>query len=59
MRLMNIKRCSSLYLKGLIVTGEQVQEQGPGLTTNDLGDTVATNDVCFTQKNKNATKHKP
>ena len=52
MRLMKTRRSSSLYLKGLIATGEQDQEQGHGLTTNDLGDTVAANNVCFTWKTR-------
>jgi hypothetical protein len=50
-------RSSSLYWKGLIAIGEQEQERGPDLTTNDIGDTVAANDVCFTRKS--GTKQNP
>ena len=36
MRLMKIRRSSSLYLKGLIATGEQDQELGPWFTASGL-----------------------
>jgi hypothetical protein len=50
MRLLNLIEGSSLELKGLVATGKQDEEQEPWFTTSDLGDTIATNDVCFTRK---------
>ena len=41
MRLMKIRRSSSLYSKGLIVIGEQDQELGLWFTASSLGGTVA------------------
>jgi hypothetical protein len=47
---MIMRRSSNLYSKGLIVTGEQDQEQEPWFTASNLGGTVAANNVCFTRK---------
>jgi hypothetical protein len=47
-----VKRSSSIYLKGLITTGEQDQEQWPWFTANDLGGTVAINIIYFTRKTR-------
>jgi hypothetical protein len=52
MRLMITRRSLSIYLKGLIATGEQDQEQGPWFTASDLGGTVVANTVCFTRKTR-------
>jgi hypothetical protein len=56
-----VKRSSSIYLKGLITTGKQDQEQRPWFTANDLGGTVAINNIYFmtktiTQQNLNPNK---
>ena len=58
---MKTRRSSSLYSKGLIAIGEQDQEQRPWFKNNDLGDTVAANNVSFstktrTQQNLNPNK---
>ena len=53
MRLMNFKRSSSLYSKGLIATGEQDQEQGPWFLVSGLGGTVAAKRHLFHEKIKN------
>jgi hypothetical protein len=59
MKLMNLKRSSSLYSKGLIALGEQDQEQSPWLIASDLGDTVAANNVCFTRKTRTQQRPNP
>ena len=59
MRLMKIRRSSSLYSKGLITTGKQDQELGPWFTASSLGGTVAANDVCFTRKSKTKQNSNP
>ena len=46
-------RSSSLYLKGLIVTGEQDQELGPWFTASSLGGTVAAKRCMFHEEIKN------
>ena len=52
MRLM-ITRSSSLYLKGLIATDEQDQEQGLWFTASGLGGTVAAKRRLFYEEIKN------
>ena len=52
MRLMKT-RSSSLYLKGLITTGEQDQELRPWFTANSLGGTVAAKQRLFHKEIKN------
>ena len=49
---MTTRRSSSLYSKGLIVTGEQDQEQGPRFTASDLGGTVAAKQCLFHEEIK-------
>jgi hypothetical protein len=41
-----MKKGSSIYSNGLIVTGEQDQEQGPWFTASDLIGIVTVNNVC-------------
>ena len=53
MRLMITRRSSSLYSKGLIVTGEQDQELGPWFTTSGLGGIVAAKRRLFHEEIKN------
>ena len=53
MSLMNTRRSSSLYLKGLIATGEQDQELGPWFPTSSLGSTVAAKRRLFHEEIKN------
>ena len=53
MRLMITRRSSSLYSKGLIVIGEQDQEQGLWFTASDLGGIVATKRYLFHKEIKN------
>ena len=53
MRLMIMRRSSNLDLKGLIVTGEQDQEQGPWFTASGLGGTVVAKQHLFHDKIKN------
>ena len=52
MRLMKI-RSSSLYLKGLITTGEQDQELGTWFTASSLGGIVAAKRYLFHEEIKN------
>jgi hypothetical protein len=59
MKLMILKRSSSLYSKELIATGEQDQEQGPWFTASNLGDTVAANNVCSTRKSRTQKNPNP
>ena len=53
MRLMIMRRSSNLDLKGLIVTGEQDQEQGPWFIASGLGGTVAAKQRLFYEEIKN------
>ena len=53
MRLMIIRRCSSLYSKGLIATDEQDQEQGPWFTASGLGSIVVAKRCLFHEEIKN------
>ena len=52
-----MRRSSSLYSKGLIATGEQDQELGPGSQQAALAAQLQQNDVCFTRKSR--TKQNP
>ena len=52
MRLLKIIRSSSLYSKGLIATGEQDQELGPGSQQAALAAQLQQNDVCFMRKSR-------
>jgi hypothetical protein len=56
---MNMIRSSSLYLKGLVATGEQDQEQGPWFTARDLGDTSVANNICFMRKRRTQQNRNP
>ena len=56
MRLMIMRMSSSLYLKGLIATGEKDQELGPWFTASGLGGTVVAKRRLFHEKIKNSTK---
>ena len=53
MRLMIMRKSSSLYSKGLIATGEQDQELGPWFTASGLGGTVAAKRRLFHKEIKN------
>ena len=53
MKLMIMKRSSSLYSKGLIATGEQDQERGPWFTASSLGGTEAAKQRLFHKEIKN------
>ena len=53
MRLMIMRKSSSLYSKGLIAIGEQDQEQGPWSTASSLGGIVAAKRRLFHEKIKN------
>ena len=53
MRLMIMRKSSSLYSKGLIATGEQDQEQGTWFTASSLGGTVAAKRCLFHEEIKN------
>jgi hypothetical protein len=59
MKLMNMIRSSSLYLKGLVTTDEHDQEQGLWFTARDLGDRSATNNICFTRKTRTQQNRNP
>ena len=50
---MKIRRSLSLYLKGLITTGEQDQELGPWFIASSLGGTVVAKQHLFHEKIKN------
>ena len=52
-----MRKSSSLYSKGLIATGEQDQELGPGSQQAALLAQLQQNDVCFTRKSR--TKQNP
>ena len=53
MRLMIMRRSLSLYLKGLIATGEQDQELGLWFTASSIGGTVAAKRCLFHEEIKN------
>ena len=53
MMLLNMKRSSSLYSKGLIAIGEQDQELGPWFTASSLGGTVVAKRCLFHEEIKN------
>ena len=53
MRLMIMRKSSSLYLKGLIATGEQDQELGAWFTASSLDGIVAAKQCLFHEKIKN------
>jgi len=53
MRLMIMRRSSSLYSKGLIAIGEQDQELGPWFTASGLGGTVVAKRCLFREEIKN------
>ena len=53
MRLVIMRKSSSLYLKGLISTGEQDQELGPWFRASSLGGIVAAKRYLFHMEIKN------
>ena len=53
MRLMIMRKSSSLYSKGLIAIGEQDQELGPWFTASGLGGTVVAKQCLFHEEIKN------
>ena len=53
LRLMITRWSSSLYLNGLIATGEQDQELGPWFTASGLGGTVPAKRCLFYEEIKN------
>jgi hypothetical protein len=59
MRLLNMKRSSSLYLKGLITTGKQDQELGPWFNSKRSWRYSCSKQCLFHMENKNATKPNP
>ena len=56
MRLMIMKRSSSLYSKGLIATGEQDQELGPWFTTSGLGGDSCSKTTSVSRGNQELNK---
>ena len=56
---MNMIRSLSLYLKGLVATGEQDPEQGHWFTARDLGDTSAANNIRFMRKTRTQQNRNP
>ena len=56
MRLMKTRRSSSLYLKGLIATGEQDQELGPCFTASGLGGDSCSKTTSVSRGNQELNK---
>ena len=53
------RRSSSLYSKGLITTGKQDQELGPGSQQAALAAQLQHNDVCFMMKSRTKQNSNP